>query len=95
MINLLTDGAGYIGNHTFIELREASLQPVILEGFPNSHPAALMRLEAIIRRLVSLGRRDALESACVKDVLQRHPSTGDVHFAGDKGLGRVQFGWLI
>jgi UDP-glucose 4-epimerase len=39
----LTGGAGYIGSHTFIALREAGFEPVILDNFANSHPAVLER----------------------------------------------------
>lgn len=84
---LLTGGAGYIGSHTFIALREAGLEPVILDNFANSHPVVLERLERITGRPVTLERGDVLDTAWVEAVLRRHQPAGVVHFAGDKAVG--------
>ena len=84
---LLTGGAGYIGSHTFISLREAGFEPVILDNFANSHPVVLERLERISGRPVLLERGDVLDTAWVADVLRRHQPVGVVHFAGDKAVG--------
>ena len=51
---LLTGGAGYIGSHTFVALRAAGFEPVILDNFANSHPAVLERLERITGQPVLL-----------------------------------------
>ncbi len=84
---LLTGGAGYIGSHTFIALREAGFEPVILDNFSNSHPVVLERLEQITGRPATLERGDVLDTAWVQDVLRRHEPAGVVHFAGDKAVG--------
>ena len=84
---LLTGGAGYIGSHTFIALREAGFEPVILDNFANSHTAVLDRLERITGRPVTLERGDVLDTPWVETVLQRHQPVGVVHFAGDKAVG--------
>jgi UDP-glucose 4-epimerase len=84
---LLTGGAGYIGSHTFIALREAGFEPVILDNFANSHPVVLERLERITGRPVLLERGDVLDTLWVEDVLKRHQPAGVVHFAGDKAVG--------
>ena len=84
---LLTGGAGYIGSHTFIALREAGFEPVILDNFANSHPVVLERLERITGRPVTLERGDVLDTPWVQAVLQRHQPAGVVHFAGDKAVG--------
>ena len=84
---LLTGGAGYIGSHTFIALREAGFEPVILDNFANSHPEVLNRLERITGRAVTLERGDVLDTAWVEAVLRRHQPAGVVHFAGDKAVG--------
>jgi UDP-glucose 4-epimerase len=84
---LLTGGAGYIGSHTFIALREAGFEPVILDNFANSHPVVLQRLEQITGKPVTLERGDVLDTAWVADVLRRHQPVGVVHFAGDKAVG--------
>jgi len=84
---LLTGGAGYIGSHTFIALREAGFEPVILDNFANSHPVVLERLERITGRPVTLERGDVLDTPWVEAVLRRHQPAGVVHFAGDKAVG--------
>ena len=84
---LLTGGAGYIGSHTFIALREAGFEPVILDNFANSHPVVLERLARITGQPVTLERGDVLDTAWVEAVLRRHQPAGVVHFAGDKAVG--------
>ena len=84
---LLTGGAGYIGSHTFIALREAGFEPVILDNFANSHPEVLNRLERITGHPVTLERGDVLDTAWVEAVLRRYQPAGVVHFAGDKAVG--------
>ena len=84
---LLTGGAGYIGSHTFVALREAGFEPVILDNFSNSHPAVLDRLEKITGRRPLLERGDVLDTPWVEEVLRRHQPAGVIHFAGDKAVG--------
>jgi UDP-glucose 4-epimerase len=84
---LLTGGAGYIGSHTFLALREAGFEPVILDNFRNSSPVVLERLERITGRPVVLERGDVLDTPWVEAVLRRHQPAGVVHFAGDKAVG--------
>lgn len=84
---LLTGGAGYIGSHTYVALREAGFEPVILDNFGNSHPAVLDRLERITGQRPVLERGDVLDTSWVEAVLRRHQPAGVVHFAGDKSVG--------
>lgn len=84
---LLTGGAGYIGSHTCVALIEAGFAPVILDNFPNSHPAVLQRLEQITGKPVVCERGDVLDTAFVEVVLRRHKVAGVMHFAGDKAVG--------
>jgi UDP-glucose 4-epimerase len=84
---LLTGGAGYIGSHTFVALREAGFDPVILDNFANSHPAVLERLQTITGQPASLERGDVLDTPWLQEVLRRHQPVGVVHFAGDKAVG--------
>ncbi len=84
---LLTGGAGYIGSHTYVALREAGYTPVILDNFANSHPEVLNRLERITGQPVICERGDVQDRAFVEAVLQRHDIAGVMHFAGDKAVG--------
>lgn len=84
---LLTGGAGYIGSHTFVALRAAGFEPVILDNFANSQPAVLDRLARITGSQPLLERGDVLDTAFVEAVLRRHLPVAVVHFAGDKAVG--------
>lgn len=83
---LLTGGAGFIGSHTFVSLREAGFEPVILDNFTNSHPAVLDRLERITGKPAVVERGDVLDFALITAVLQRYRPLGVIHFAGDKAV---------
>jgi UDP-glucose 4-epimerase len=84
---LLTGGAGYIGSHTFVALRSAGFEPVILDNFSNSQPEVLNRLERITGRPPVVERGDVLDTDFLEAVLRRHAPAGVVHFAGDKAVG--------
>jgi UDP-glucose 4-epimerase len=84
---LLTGGAGYIGSHTYVALREAGFEPVILDNFANSHTNVLERLDRITGRRPLLDKGDVLDTAWVETVLQRRRPIGVIHFAGDKAVG--------
>jgi UDP-glucose 4-epimerase len=84
---LLTGGAGYIGSHTFVALRQAGYLPVILDNFSNSHPEVVNRLARITGIPPLVERGDVGDRAFVRDVLIRHRPVGIVHFAGDKAVG--------
>lgn len=84
---LLTGGAGYIGSHTYVALKQAGLTPVILDDFSNSHPAVLQRLERITGYPAISERGDVTDTAFVQDVLTRHAVVAVIHFAGFKAIG--------
>lgn len=84
---LLAGGAGYIGSHTFVKLREAGFVPVILDNFANSHPGVAERLARITGAPVLLERGDVRDRCFVEDVLRRHAPAGVIHLAGDKAVG--------
>lgn len=84
---LLTGGAGYIGSHTFVALREAGFDPVILDNFANSHRKVLGRLQRVTGTEPRLEEGDVLDTAWVEGVLRRHRPAGVVHFAGSKAVG--------
>lgn len=44
---LLTGGAGHIGSPTFMVLREAAFEPLILDNFHNSSPVVLENGDAL------------------------------------------------
>jgi len=84
---LCTGGAGYIGSHTVVALREAGFAPVIVDNFANSSPVVLDRLEQILGVRPALERGDVLDTPWLEAVLRRHRPAGVIHFAGDKAVG--------
>jgi UDP-glucose 4-epimerase len=84
---LCTGGAGYIGSHTVVALREAGFAPILVDNFANSSPVVLDRLEQILGARPVLERGDVLDTPWLESVLRRHRPAGVIHFAGDKAVG--------
>jgi UDP-glucose 4-epimerase len=77
---LVTGGAGYIGAHVVRALRDAGLEPVVLDdlssGFESFVPAGVPFVRATI-----------LDGAAVLEAIQKHGVTGVIHVAGYKYAG--------
>ena len=72
---LVTGGAGYIGSHTVLALREAGLEPVVLDnlvtGTREAVPADVPFVEG-----------DAGDGTLVRDILGKWQAASVIHFAG-------------
>lgn len=84
---LLTGGAGYIGSHTFVALREAGYEPVVLDSFTNARDDVPDRLEIITGAPVRLYRGDVRDEALLARVFAENPIAAVVHFAALKAVG--------
>ena len=84
---LLTGGAGYIGSHTFIALRAAGYEPVVVDDFSNSRPDVIDRLEVLTGAPVTCYEGDVLDSALLDRVFSQHRISAAVHFAAKKAVG--------
>lgn len=84
---LLTGGAGYIGSHCYLVLRQAGFTPVILDNFSNSNPLVLKRLELISGQPVLCECGSIADIQFVKSVIERHKISAVIHFAGFKAVG--------
>jgi len=77
---LVTGGAGYIGSHVVAALRDAGLQPVVIDdlssGFTRFVPDDVPFVEATL-----------LDRAAVVGAIQQHGVTGVIHLAGFKYAG--------
>ena len=62
---LVTGGAGYIGSHTCVELLNAGFDIAVFDNFCNSHPEALIRVERITGKKISLIRGDCRDRAAL------------------------------
>ncbi len=84
---LLTGGAGYIGSHTCVSLLNAGHDVAILDNFVNSCPEAVVRIEKITGKSVTLYEGDCCDAAFVNRVFDQDRFDGVVHFAGLKAVG--------
>jgi UDP-glucose 4-epimerase len=77
---MVTGGAGYIGSHVVRELQKAGISAVVLDN-----------LSTGVRGFVPTGvpcvEADLLDTATVRDVLEKHAVTGIIHIAGFKFAG--------
>ena len=87
VVVLLTGGAGYIGSHTYVALLAAGFQPIILDDFSNSNPAALERLERISGKAVQWQRGSVADVPLVHSLLKQRQVSAVIHFAGFKAVG--------
>lgn len=83
---LLTGGAGYIGSHTALAVLGAGHEPVLLDNFCNSLPAAAERLGVIAGRSLSTIAGDVRALDLVRSVLKKHRIDAVIHFAALKAV---------
>jgi UDP-glucose 4-epimerase len=84
---LLTGGAGYIGSHTFVALREAGHEVTILDDFSNAEGSVIDRLERLTGDAVDVVRGSVLDRDCLDRLLAAKPFDGAIHFAARKAVG--------
>jgi UDP-glucose 4-epimerase len=84
---LVTGGAGFIGSHTCVALRQAGYDIAVLDNFCNSKPEALQRVAAITGKPVPLVRADVRDDAALRQLFASYPIKAVIHFAGLKAVG--------
>lgn len=84
---LLTGGAGFIGSHTYVALKEAGYDVVILDNFSNARHSVLDRLEIITGAPVKLIEGDVLDAHLVDRVFAENQIDAVIHFAALKAVG--------
>lgn len=84
---LVTGGAGYIGSHTVLLLLEAGYSVVVLDNLSNSSRESLNRVERLTGKSLEFVEGDIRDSACLKQVFDRHEIASVIHFAGLKAVG--------
>ncbi len=84
---LVTGGAGFIGSHTVVALREACFEPVIVDDFRNSEPAVLDRLEELTGTRFRHFAVDCGDARKMRQVVEKcGPFAGIIHFAAAKSV---------
>jgi UDP-glucose 4-epimerase len=84
---LLTGGAGYIGSHTFVALRAAGHDAVILDNFSNARGDVPDRLEVITGAPVRAYRGDVRDAALLARIFSENAIGAAIHFAALKAAG--------
>lgn len=82
---VVTGGAGFIGSHTVVALKEAGYVPVIVDDLRNSEESALDGVRKLIGD-VECHRVDCGDAEAMSPVFSQ-PVHGAIHFAADKAVG--------
>lgn len=84
---LITGGAGFIGSHTYVNLKSNGYLPIILDNFANSNQTVIENLEKITGETVIYYQGDANQPAILDQLFSEHKIEGVIHFAADKAVG--------
>lgn len=84
---LLTGGAGYIGSHTFLALRAAGYDPIILDDFSNANADVPDRLAQISGAAVAVLHADVRDETRLRQIFSDHKFDAVIHFAAKKAVG--------
>lgn len=84
---LVTGGAGYIGNHTCVELLDAGHEVVIVDNLSNSTEQSIEVLRAISGKKVDFVKADLLDKAALDNIFSKYSIDAVIHFAGLKAVG--------
>ena len=84
---LVTGGAGFIGSHTCVELRDAGYDIAIIDNFSNSKPESLNRIRKITGKDFKFYEADLLDREAVEKIFDENDIEAVIHFAGLKAVG--------
>lgn len=84
---LVAGGAGYIGNHTCVELLNAGHKVAVVDNLVNASAEALKRVEQITGERIPFYRADIRDRREMADILRRERIDGVINFAGLKAVG--------
>lgn len=84
---IVTGGAGYIGSHTVVALRENGFYPIIIDDFRNANRDVIQRLEEILGEEVIYFSIACQERSRLSGIFSQFPIYGVIHFAAYKAVG--------
>ncbi|WP_217541391.1 UDP-glucose 4-epimerase GalE [Vibrio metschnikovii] len=84
---LVTGGTGYIGSHTYIQLIQAGITPIILDNLYNSKKLVLERIAQVTGVTPQFYQGDIRDSELLERIFTQHDSDSVIHFAGLKAVG--------
>ena len=84
---IVTGGAGYIGSHTVVELREAGFSPVIIDNLCNSSIKNLEGIEKLTGEKIKWWDVDCTDEIKMDEVFKEEQNIhGIIHFAAFKSV---------
>ncbi|MDQ7084864.1 MAG: UDP-glucose 4-epimerase GalE [Sulfurovum sp.] len=87
MAILVTGGAGYIGSHTVILLKEMGHDIVIFDNLSNASKEAIVRVERIVGESIPFIEGDIRNKDELSSVFEHYKIDAVMHFAGLKAVG--------
>ena len=84
---LVTGGAGYIGNHTLIELDKAGFNFLVIDNLSNSNIEAIKRVEKIIGKKIDFIKGDIRDEKLLRKIFCENHIDSVIYFAGLKAVG--------
>ena len=87
MAILVTGGAGYIGNHTCVELLNQGYEVVVVDNLRNSCEEAQERVKKITGKNITFYKADILDKEAQEEIFDEEVIEGVIHFAGLKAVG--------
>ncbi len=84
---LITGGAGFIGSHTYVALKEHGFTPIIVDNFVNSNEFVLTQLAEICQEPVEIVQGDINNPQVLDQLFTQYTIEGIIHFAAAKAVG--------
>ena len=84
---IVTGGAGYIGSHTVLALRNNGYHPIIVDDFRNANKDVIERLESLLDEEVIYFSAACQEEPRLRGIFSQFPIHGVIHFAAYKAVG--------
>ncbi|MHA8077890.1 UDP-glucose 4-epimerase GalE [Aquirufa antheringensis] len=84
---LITGGAGFIGSHTYVVLKEHGYTPIIVDNFSNSSKKVIKNLEIITKEPVIFEEGDVNHPETYDQLFKKYDIRGIIHFSASKAVG--------
>lgn len=83
---LVTEGAGYIGSHTCVELLNNNHSVIIADNLCNSNINTIDKIKQITNKDIIFYQIDVTNALAVESIFNNHQIDGVIHFAGLKAV---------